>query len=183
MLTRGVRPEQMCFYQRLCTPSFSYFFMCTSRAISSSKLTKIGPGKIPVKPLEAIILLSGGFPDGSVVKSPPANAGDLGSIPGLRKAPGVGNGNPLQYFCLGNPWTEESMGCKEFDTTEHACTLLSQLERKLDWCWNLCYTVATSYTWILSTWIMVSPGWDVLCVQKRCWILKTACEKKTVNYW
>ena len=111
MLTRGVIPEQTCFYQRLCTPSFSYFFMCTSRTISSPKLTKIGTGKIPVEPLEAIILLSGGFPGGSVVKNPLANAGDSGSIPGSRKSPGVGNSNPLQYFCLGNPWTEESMGC------------------------------------------------------------------------
>jgi len=31
------------------------------------------------------------------------NAGDLGSIPGLGKSPGEGNGNPLQYSCLGNP--------------------------------------------------------------------------------
>ena len=44
-----------------------------------------------------------GFPDGSVVKNPPANAGDEGSIPGLGRSPGEGNGNPLQYSCLGNP--------------------------------------------------------------------------------
>ena len=31
------------------------------------------------------------------------NAGDLGLIPGLRKSPGEGNGNPLQYSCLENP--------------------------------------------------------------------------------
>ena len=31
-----------------------------------------------------------------VVKNPPANAGDAGSIPGLERSPGVGNGNPLQ---------------------------------------------------------------------------------------
>ena len=31
------------------------------------------------------------------------NAGDLGSIPGLGRSPGEGNGNPLQYSCLGNP--------------------------------------------------------------------------------
>ena len=43
------------------------------------------------------------FPCGSVVKNPPANAGDVGSIPGLRTYPGEGNGNPLQYSCLGNP--------------------------------------------------------------------------------
>ena len=38
-----------------------------------------------------------------VVKNMPANAGDMGSIPGKVKSPGEGNGNPLQYACLGNP--------------------------------------------------------------------------------
>ena len=36
------------------------------------------------------------------VKTPPANAGDVGSIPGSGRSPGEGNGNPLQYCCLGN---------------------------------------------------------------------------------
>ena len=44
-----------------------------------------------------------GFPGGSVVKNPPANAGDMGLIPGWEKSPGEGNGNPLQYSCLENP--------------------------------------------------------------------------------
>ena len=44
-----------------------------------------------------------GFPDGSVVKNPPANGGDPGSIPGWGRSPGEGKGNPLQYSCLGNP--------------------------------------------------------------------------------
>ena len=44
-----------------------------------------------------------GFPGVSVVKNPPANAGDAGSIPGLGKSPGEGNGNLLQCSCLGNP--------------------------------------------------------------------------------
>ena len=38
-----------------------------------------------------------------MVKNPPANAGDTGSIPGLGRSPGVGGGNPLQYSCLKNP--------------------------------------------------------------------------------
>ena len=41
-----------------------------------------------------------------VVKNLPANAGDareVGLIPGLGRFPGIGNGNPLQYSCLGNP--------------------------------------------------------------------------------
>ena len=41
--------------------------------------------------------------DGSMVKNPPANAGDMGLIPGWGRSPGEGNGNPLQYSCLGNP--------------------------------------------------------------------------------
>ena len=44
-----------------------------------------------------------GFPSGSVVKNPPANVGDLSLIPGSGRSPGEGNGNPLQYSCLGNP--------------------------------------------------------------------------------
>ena len=44
-----------------------------------------------------------GFPDGSMVKNPPASMGDTGSIPGLGRAPGEGNGNPLQCSCLENP--------------------------------------------------------------------------------
>ena len=44
-------------------------------------------------------------PGGAVVKNPPASKGDAkdrGSIPELRKSPGVGDSNPLQYSCLGN---------------------------------------------------------------------------------
>ena len=37
-----------------------------------------------------------------MVKNPPANAGDMGLIPGLGRSPGEGNGNPLQYSCLKN---------------------------------------------------------------------------------
>ena len=38
-----------------------------------------------------------GFSDGSVVKNPPAKTGDVGSVPGLGRSLGEGNGNPLQY--------------------------------------------------------------------------------------
>ena len=47
-----------------------------------------------------------GFPGGAVMKNPPANAGatgDAGLVPGWGRCPGGGNGNPLQYSCLGNP--------------------------------------------------------------------------------
>ena len=47
-----------------------------------------------------------GFPGGAVIKNLPANAGDtsnLDLISGSGRFPGEGNGNPLQYSCLGNP--------------------------------------------------------------------------------
>ena len=44
-----------------------------------------------------------GFPGGSDGKAPVCNARDLGSIPGLGRSPGEGNGSPLQYSCLENP--------------------------------------------------------------------------------
>ena len=44
-----------------------------------------------------------GFPGGSEVKVSAYNAEDLGSIPGLGRSPGEGNGNPLQYSCQENP--------------------------------------------------------------------------------
>ena len=46
---------------------------------------------------------STGIPGGSEDKASACNAGDPGSIPGLGRSSGEGNGNPLQYFCLENP--------------------------------------------------------------------------------
>ena len=51
-----------------------------------------------------------GFPGGWGIKNSPANAGDAGSIPGLGRSPGGGNGDPLWYSCLRNPTDEEPGG-------------------------------------------------------------------------
>ena len=72
-----------------------------------------------------------GFPGGSEGKASACNAGDPdpGSIPGLGRSPGEGNGNPLWYFCLENPMDGEACrlqskvgyslwGHKELDTIE-----------------------------------------------------------------
>ena len=66
------------------------------------------------------------FPGGPVVKNLPADAGDAGdvsSIPGSRRSPGVGNGNPLQNSCLKIPWTEEPGGLESIGS--QSWTLLS----------------------------------------------------------
>ena len=49
------------------------------------------------RPLQCLLQ---GFPGDSEVKASVCNVGDQGSIPGLGRSPGEGNGNPLQYFCL-----------------------------------------------------------------------------------
>ena len=51
--------------------------------------------------------LSGSFPGGSVVKNPPANVGDAGSIPRSGRSRGGGNGQPTPVFLAGGSWTEE----------------------------------------------------------------------------
>ena len=71
-----------------------------------------------------------GFPSGTVVKNPLANAGnarDVGLILGLGRSPGVGNGNPLQYSNLENSmdreiWQVIVHGITESDMTKHAHT-------------------------------------------------------------
>ena len=61
-----------------------------------------------------------GFLDSLVGRNPPVNAGDagdVGSIPGLGRSPGGGNGNPLQYSCL-----ENSMDRGALQATVHEVT-------------------------------------------------------------
>ena len=67
-----------------------------------------------------------------VVKNPSANVGDVrdeGSILGLGRSRGEGHDNPLQYFCLENPYGKRSLagysprGCKESDTTKHLSSI------------------------------------------------------------
>ena len=88
---------------------------------------------------------------GSDSKESVCNAGDMALIPGLRRSPGEGNGNSLQYSCQGNPmdrevWLAIVNGHKESDTTERLvlilvrpyCFILSTnqylyLERQLNW--------------------------------------------------
>ena len=74
------------------------------------------------------------------VKTLPINAGDTrdtGSIPGLGRSPGEGNGNPLQYSCLENPMDKRRLvgyspwGCKELDKIKHTCMVTFFLKLSL----------------------------------------------------
>ena len=89
-----------------------------------------------------------------MVKNLPANAGnagDSGSIPGLGRSPGGGNGNSLQYSCLENTMDRGTRQAivqkviKELDMTEHACslTLIMLMQNKV---WSL-LSLTTNYLW------------------------------------
>ena len=85
-------------------------------------------GKIPWRRDRIPSLVFLGFPGGSGDKESACNMRDLGSIPGLRRSPGGGHGNPLQYSCLENPHGQSSLagyspwGRKESDMTEKLST-------------------------------------------------------------
>ena len=72
-----------------------------------------------------------------MVKNLPANAGDLGLIPGLGRSPGEGHGNPLQYSCLENPHGQRGLvghslqSHKELYTTEELSTAQSVIADKV----------------------------------------------------
>ena len=81
-------------------------------------------GKIPWRRDKLPTPVFLGFPGGSDGKEFACNTGGLGSIPGLGRSPGEGNGNLLQYSCLKNSHGQRSLvgyspcGSKESDTTE-----------------------------------------------------------------
>ena len=66
-----------------------------------------------------------GFSSGSVVKDPPANIRNMGSILGSGRFPGKGDGNPLQNFCLGNPMDRGAWQAI-FHAVPKSCTGLSK---------------------------------------------------------
>ena len=73
--------------------------------------------------IDISLMISEGLPRWLSGKESASHTGDSSSIPGLRRSPGEGNGNPLQYFCLGNPmdrgaWRASLHGvAKELDMT------------------------------------------------------------------
>ena len=90
-----------------------FFRMCYLLKFTSECEQK-GPG------LLQLVTSDSGFPDGSVVKNLPANAGRTGNkslIPGSGRAPEEGNGTPLQFSCL-----ENSMDRGAWQATGHRVT-------------------------------------------------------------
>ena len=75
-----------------------------------------------------------------MVKNPPAKEGDAGSIPGLGRSPGEGNGNPLQYFSLGNLMGKKSLtGYSAWDCKESAMTGVLSMTEHAHTCMRAAY--------------------------------------------
>ena len=93
-----------------CHKRFFINLVCPSEGDWESGKTKRGTGLAMVMMTKRETAKSGqsysvpgGLPGGSVVKNPPANAGDTGWISGSGRSPGEGHGNPFQDSLLGNP--------------------------------------------------------------------------------
>ena len=82
----------LCVYKVLCSLILSPHCHCPCCAFCLEDTSPFISGRLLFR-----------FPGGSVGKNLPDNAGGAGLIPGLGSSPGEGNGNPLQYSCLGNP--------------------------------------------------------------------------------
>ena len=67
-----------------------------------------------------------GFPGGSVVENLSANARDAGLTPGSGRFPGVGNGNPLQYYCLENLMNREAWWATVHGVTKQSDNLVTK---------------------------------------------------------
>ena len=70
------------------------------------------------------------FSGGSVVKNPPTNARDVDLIPGSGRSAGEGNGNPLQYFCLGSHTDREAWWATVHEVANRSDMTLSPKQHK-----------------------------------------------------
>ena len=93
----------LCLECPLISFSNSVFRLSLFHFLGSSGISL--PSRLDYTPHSGLFVLTvpTRLPWWSVVKSPPASAGDVGSILGSGRSPGEGNDNPLLYSCLGNP--------------------------------------------------------------------------------
>ena len=88
-----------------------------------------------------------GFLGGSVLKKPPANLGDVGSIPGLGRSSGEGNGDPLQCTCLGNPVDRGPRAHKETQRNNNKHDIYKRVvkDREFLYIFHSVFLMLTSY--------------------------------------
>ena len=109
-----------------------------------------------------------GFPGGSVVKNSPTNGGDVGLIPGSRRSPGKGNGNPLQY-------SENSMDQGTWQATVHG------VSKSQTWLSMQCLFAHTPNCSNPSPNSSVQPVHSFLFFSRRDPIESSACSKSSLD--
>ena len=142
-------------------------------------------GKVPWRRDRLLTPVFLGFPGGSDGKESTCNGGDLGSIPGLWRSPGVGHGNPLQYSCLENSHGQRSLAdyspwsCKEFNMTERLSTAQHRPQYKIS---SHCQV---EWLWTLKKDLGANPDCNLTgCVYDLGVILRTACtEAQRCESW
>ena len=117
-----------------------------------------------------------GFPCDSVVKTPPANAGDLGSLTELGRFPGEGNGNPLPYSCLGNPMVGAAWWATVPGLAESWPPLSASWAATMTTVWSLLFP---SFYWLQVLFvplllILLWGVWGLLVFWGRLVLLRTA---------
>ena len=109
-----------------------------------------------------------GLPSSSMSYEPACNAEDLGSIPGLERSPGVGNGNPLQSSCLENPMDRGAWGATVHGVTKSQTRLSAHkhatlmLRERIHLCLHLQREKRTGGDLSLSVikWLRRSQSWN-----------------------
>ena len=87
------------------------------------------------------------FPGGPAAKNLPANAGNTGSVPHSERSPGGGNGNPLQYSCLGDPMDRGACWLQSIGSQRVRCDLAAKQWRVSGgWCQLLAETLSEAFT-------------------------------------
>jgi len=139
--------------------------------------------------LSAVVRAS---PVALVVKNRPASAGDrsdTGSVPGLGRLPGGGNGNPLQYSCLGNPMDREAWWAAvhrvaksrtRIEVTSHTCTLLVrkqclQTYMNVTLIWGKCTMMIYMWAQKIRNKAENLPGYIQYVLEARPWIWGKDC--------
>ena len=151
-----------------------YIYHCYSLNSSHPLLAPICPQKLI---FTTILFGAVGFPGGSMVKNPSANAGNVGLIPGLGRSPGEGNGNPLQYSCWGNlmdrgAWQAAVHGVtEELDTTQWLNN--NNLEQQSEHCakWKRSLNLKTCESrslWCILGWSLGNASANLLNESGKC---------------
>ena len=119
-------------------------------------------------------MLKAGFPGGADSKESACNVADPGSVPGLGRSSGEGNGNPLQYSSPENPHGQRCLegyspwGHKESDMTEQ----LSTYNFSRSHIYALIYTICFSEL-LHSVWQSLGPSMSLLMTQFHSFLRTT----------